>query len=101
MVASALCVLRSSESTTWESRSSFLPSPSLPILANPASSFFNCAGACSTCLPVYMISMKHLVGAGNIPFLLYSSNQENRGQTANFRQTAPEIHVSPDRKSVV
>src|ERR1035437_8423718 len=74
MVDSALCVLRSSESTTWASRSSFLPSTSLPILANRASSFFNCAGASSTCLPVYVIFMKHLVGAGNIPFLLYSSN---------------------------
>src|ERR1035437_3730558 len=73
MVASALCVLRSRESTTWASRSS-LPSSSLPILANRASSFFNCAGASSTCLPVYAIFMKHLVGAGNIPFLLYSSN---------------------------
>src|ERR1035437_9560265 len=47
MVASALCVFRSSESTTWASRSSFLPSTSLPILANRASSFFNCAGASS------------------------------------------------------
>src|ERR1039457_4182307 len=74
MVISAVCVLRSRESTTWASRSSLFPSSNLPILANRASSFFNCAGASSTCLPVYVIFMKHLVGAGNIPFLLYNWN---------------------------
>src|ERR1035437_546359 len=73
MVASALCVLRSRESTTWAPRSS-LPSSSLPILANRASSFCNLSGASSTCLPVYVIFMEHLVGAGNIPFLRYHSN---------------------------
>src|SRR5579863_1537378 len=41
---------------TWASHSR-LPSSTLPILANCACSFFNCAGASSTCLPVYVIFM--------------------------------------------
>src|SRR5689334_13667484 len=56
MVASALCRWRTSESTTCTSHS-FFPSRSFPILANRASSFFNCAGANPTCLPVYVIFM--------------------------------------------